>query len=110
MQVRVTGSVSLLDLVNFLTTVQKSLQYGPTLNTLLVVDTNTQFIQLTPRTLEPFFQRVEKAGGSDAWAIVVLNEPHFVLFSSAIQNFVSKSMRVRVFRDELEALRWLKSS
>jgi hypothetical protein len=110
MQVRVTESVSLLDLVNFLTTVQKDPQYGPALNTMFIVDTDARFVQLVPGALNTFFRRVEGSGGSAAWAIVVFNETHHSMFSRLAQNFVSKRMKIRVFRDELAALQWLKSS
>jgi len=108
MQVRLTESVSLLDLVNFLTKVQKNPQYGPKLNTLISVDTDTRFVQLVPGALSTFFRRVEASGGSSAWAIVVCNEFHNSIFSDVAENLNSKRMKVRVFRDELSALQWLK--
>jgi len=109
MQVRVTGSTTLLDLVNFLTKAQKDPQYGPTLNTLFIVDPDAQFGQLAPGTLATFFKRVAESGGSKAWAIVFSTDSHYTIFSELVQNNGTNGLKIRLFRDEFTALQWLHS-
>ena len=110
LQVRVSNSVSLLDLVNFVVKVQKEPQYGPTLNTLFIVETDALLAKLVPEAVSTFFRRVEKSGGPANWAIVVSEESQKSILSSALQDFVPKRLRLRVFDDELLALQWLKSN
>ena len=110
LQVRVSNSVSLLDLVNFVVKVQKEPQYGPTLNTLFIVETDALLAKLVPEAVSTFFRRVEESGGPAKWAIVVSEESQKSIFSSALQDFNPKRLRLRVFDDELPALQWLKSN
>jgi hypothetical protein len=110
MQVRVSDSVRLLDLANFVAEVQKNPLYGPALKTLFLVDTNALLVKIDPGSLSTFFRKVEQSGGSATWAIVVTNESHKSVFSAALQNFVSKRLRLRIFDEELTALQWLKSN
>jgi hypothetical protein len=110
LQVRVVNSVSLLDLVNFFVKVQKDPHYGATLDTLFVVDTDALLEKLAPEAVATFFQRVDISGGSAKWAIVVSEECQKSIFSSAMQDFIPKRLRLRVFDDELPALQWLKSN
>ncbi len=110
LQVRVSNSVSLLDLVNFVVKVQKEPQYGPTLNTLFIVETDALLAKLVPEAVSTFFRRVEESGGPAKWAIVVSEESQKSILSSALQDFVPKRLRLRVFDDELLALQWLKSN
>jgi hypothetical protein len=110
LQVRVGDAVSLLDLVNFSAKVQKDPQYRPTLNTLFTVETDTLLEKLGPGSLSTFFRRFEESGGPTAWAIVLSDESHKCVFSAALENFVPKRLRLRVFDDELPALQWLKSN
>lgn len=108
-QVRVSGSVSLLDLVNFVTKARKEPQYGPALNALVVIDESTIFEKLVPESVASFFRRIEGSGGPTAWAIVASNKSHQSLISGASQSFVTKRLKVRVFDDEFPALQWLQS-
>ena len=110
LQVRISGSVSLLDLVNFIANLEKDRQYGPKLSTLFIVDADALLSKLVPESLSRFFRRVEESGGSTAWAIVVSGESHKLTFSAAVESFVPKRLRLRVFNDELLALHWLQSN
>ena len=108
LEVRVSDSVKLLDLVNFIATAQKDLQYGPSLNTLFVVDPDTDLAKLSPASFSTFFGRVEESGGAALWAIVASNESHNSTLASAVHNFIPHRLNVRVFDDEFLALQWLK--
>jgi hypothetical protein len=110
LQVRAVNSVSLLDLVNFFVKVQKDPHYGPTLNTLFVVDTDALLEKLAPEAVSTFFQRVDVSGGSTKWAVVASEESQKSIFSSALQDFIPKRLKLRVFDDEFPALQWLKSN
>lgn len=109
MEVRVSDSVTLLDLVNFVATAQKDLQYGPSLNTLFVVDPDTDLAKLSPASFSTFFGRVEGSGGSALWAVVASNESHKSTLASAVHNFIPHRLNVGVFDDEFLALQWLKA-
>lgn len=108
LQVRVSDSVTFLDLVNFITKVQKDPQYGPNVNTLFVVDANAILVRFAPDSLSTLFRRVEDSGGSSSWAFVVSEESHRSVFTDALQHFVPRRLRLCVFDDELTALQWLR--
>jgi hypothetical protein len=110
LQVHVSGSVSLLDLVNFVTNVEKDRQYGERLNTLFIVDAEALISKLIPESLSRFFRRIEESSGSATWAVVVSDESHKSIFFAALQNFAPKRLKVRIFDDEFLALQWLKSN
>lgn len=110
LQARASGSVSLLDLVNFVAGLEKDRQYGPRVKTLFIVEADAILLKLIPESLSRFFRRVEESVGSATWAIVVSDESHKSTFSVALQNFAPKRLKLRVFDDELLALQWLKSS
>ena len=74
LEVRVNGSIGLLELVNFVVRAQKDLQYGPSINTLFIVEPDADLVKLTPDSLLTFFRRAEGSGGSATWAIVASNE------------------------------------
>jgi hypothetical protein len=110
LQVRASGTVSLLDLVNFVAGLEKDRQYGPRVKTLFIVESDAILLKLIPESLSRFFHRVEESGRSATWAIVVSDESHKSTFSVALHNLAPKRLRLRVFDDELLALQWLKSN
>ena len=109
MQASIDGSIRFLDLVNLLTRLRKDPQWGPAVQSLLIVDTSARMESVEPASLRSFFQKVLEASGSHKWAIVVLGMQYRSLFSDALGHLPASRVQLRMFDDEYTALRWLKT-
>lgn len=108
LEVRIHNAVTILDFVNFLAGVSKDLQYGPLLKSLFIVESNAQLVNLLPEFVSTFLQRVDTSSGPEVWAFVLSDETQKAIFLRALQNFVPRRIKVRLFEDEFQALQWLK--
>jgi hypothetical protein len=109
MQARIDSSIRFLDLVNLIAKLRKEPQWGPALQSLLIVDDNARIEKVDPVSLRSFFHKIQEGGGSGRWAVVVPNKGHKILFSDALQDLSLSPVQLQMFDDEYSALRWLKS-
>ncbi len=110
LQVRLSNSVSLLDLVNFFAKVQKDPRYGPTFKSLFIIDPDAFLVNFVPAAISKLFQRMEDSIGPSWWAIVASDASQKSIFTSALHDFVFKRVKISLFDDEFPALQWLKSN
>jgi hypothetical protein len=108
LEVRIQNAVTILDFVNFLAGVSKDLRYGPLLKSLFIVENNARLINLLPEFVSTFLQRVDTSNGPEVWAFVLPDEAQKAIFLRALQNFVPRRIKIRLFEDEFRALQWLK--
>jgi hypothetical protein len=110
LQVRLSNSISLLDLVNLFARIQKDPRFGPTLKSLFVIDSEALLVNFVPAAIGKLFQRMQDSKGPSKWAIVASDANQKSIFASALHDVVHQQIKIQLFEDEFLALQWLKSN